>query len=77
MLSEHEDEHGCKPRIPSGRELCIIKYNNNKKTQIKSSVPGESHNLIHSGHFLMNNWANSPKPDLVRIAHQVYTFDNN
>jgi len=51
--------------------------NSTRNNQIKSYVPGESHNLIHSGHFLMNNWANCPKPDLVRIAHRVYTFDNN
>ena len=63
------------PEFPLA-ENCVLS-NTTRNNQIKSCVPGESHKLTHSGHFLMNNWANSPRPDLVRIAHQVYTFDNN
>lgn len=66
---------GISPEFPLA-ENCVLS-NTTENNKIKSCVPGESHNPIHSGHFLMNNWANSPKPDLVRIAHQVYTFDNN
>jgi len=63
------------PEFPLAQN-CVLS-NTTRNNQIKSCVPGESHNLIHPGHFLLNNWAKSPKPDLVRIAHQVYTFDNN
>lgn len=63
------------PELPLAKN-CVLS-NSTRNNQIKSCVPGESHNLIHYGHFLMNNWANSPKLDLVKIAHQVYTFDNN